>query len=68
MKLGAMMGEGSYIGVGAMLMPGVKIGSSSIVGPGVILYNDTAPNSKVYLKQEFNEGKVDKEKERMEKR
>ncbi|MGD0329265.1 MAG: sugar phosphate nucleotidyltransferase [Nitrososphaeria archaeon] len=62
MKLGAMMGEGSCIGVGAMLMPGVKIGSSSIVGPGVVLYNDTVPNSRVYLKQEFNGEKVDKEK------
>jgi NDP-sugar pyrophosphorylase family protein len=67
-KLGAMIGEGSCIGVGAMLMPGVKIGSSSIIGPGVVLNNDTVPDSRVYLKQEFNEGRVDKEKEGTEKR
>jgi acetyltransferase-like isoleucine patch superfamily enzyme len=63
-----MIGEDSCIGVGAMLMPGVKIGSSSIIGPGVVLNNDTVPDSRVYLKQELNEGRVDKEKEGTEKR
>jgi len=35
-KLGAIIGEGSQIGVHAMLMPGCKIDANSFIAPGVV--------------------------------
>ncbi len=36
MKLGAIIGQGSQIGIHAMLMPGCKIDANSFVAPGVV--------------------------------
>jgi len=52
-KLGAIVGEESSIGVGSLLMPGVKIGPKGVVGPGVVLDKDLEPNSKIILKQTY---------------
>ncbi len=52
-KLGAIVGEGTRIGVGCMIMPGVRLGPNSVVGPGVIVYKDVEPNKKILLKQEY---------------
>lgn len=52
-KLGAIVGEGTRIGVGCMIMPGVRLGPNSLVGPGVIVYKDVEPNKKILLKQEY---------------
>jgi bifunctional UDP-N-acetylglucosamine pyrophosphorylase/glucosamine-1-phosphate N-acetyltransferase len=52
-KLGAIVGEESSIGVGSLLMPGVKIGPKSVVGPGVVLDKDLEPSSKIILKQTY---------------
>ncbi len=35
-KLGAIIGEGSQIGIHAMLMPGCKIDANSFIAPGVV--------------------------------
>lgn len=50
-KLGAILGADSRVGINASLMPGVKIGSQAFVGPGLILKEDAADNSFSYLKQ-----------------
>ncbi|MEM3871305.1 MAG: sugar phosphate nucleotidyltransferase [Nitrososphaeria archaeon] len=52
-KLGAIVGEGTRIGVGCMIMPGVRLGPNSVIGPGIIVYGDVGPNKKVLLKQEY---------------
>lgn len=52
-KLGAIVGEGTRVGVGCMIMPGVKLGPRSIVGPGVVVYRDVEANKKILLKQEY---------------
>lgn len=44
LKLGAVIGENTRIGINASLMPGVKIGSNSIVGSGVVLSQDLTDN------------------------
>lgn len=50
-KLGAILGADSRVGINASLMPGVKIGSQAFVGPGLVLKEDAADNSFSYLKQ-----------------
>ena len=52
-KLGAIIGEGSRIGVNAMIMPGIKIGKNSFVGPGVVLGKDLEDGSFCQLLQEY---------------
>lgn len=52
-KLGAVIGRGSRIGIEAQLMPGVKVGRQSLVGPGVILQDDLPDNKKCFLKQDL---------------
>ncbi len=54
-KLGLIAGKGSRIGVNASTMPGVRIGSNSLVGPGVILHEDVKDNTKILVKQEYQE-------------
>jgi len=54
-KLGLIAGKGSRIGVNASTMPGARIGSNSLVGPGVVLYGDVKDNTKILVKQEFEE-------------
>lgn len=51
-KLGAIIGEGSRLGVGCYTMPGVKIGSGSMLGAGVLLQNDLEDKKLCFVKQE----------------
>ena len=43
-KLGAILGQGSRIGVNASLMPGVRVGPNAFVGPHIYLHDDMEPN------------------------
>jgi bifunctional UDP-N-acetylglucosamine pyrophosphorylase/glucosamine-1-phosphate N-acetyltransferase len=52
-KLGAMVGSGTRIGVNTLLMPGVKIGVGSLVGPGVVMNEDVPDHTQVLVKQEL---------------
>lgn len=65
-KFGAIIGEGSRIGVESQLMPGVKVGKHSFVGPGVLLHEDLAEHRTCYVKQElvYVENKVTSHKDR----
>lgn len=51
-KLGAIIGSNTQIGVNGSLMPGVKVGKNSLVGPGVIQYKDLEDNTRVLLQQQ----------------
>lgn len=51
-KLGALIGDNSRIGVNAALMPGVKVGRNTFVGSSVTLYKDLPDSQYCYLKQE----------------
>jgi len=44
LKLGAIIGERSKVGVNAMVLPGVKIGKKTFIGPGQIVKEDIADN------------------------
>jgi UDP-N-acetylglucosamine diphosphorylase / glucose-1-phosphate thymidylyltransferase / UDP-N-acetylgalactosamine diphosphorylase / glucosamine-1-phosphate N-acetyltransferase / galactosamine-1-phosphate N-acetyltransferase len=39
-KLGAIIGRGSRVGINASLMPGIKIGKQAVVGPGLVVKAD----------------------------
>lgn len=52
-KLGAIIGEGTFLGVDVMTMPGVKIGESVEVGPGTHVHQDIPDRRRVYVKQEI---------------
>ena len=41
-KLGAIIGSGTRVGVNTSLMPGIKLGNQVIVGPGLVLNKDLA--------------------------
>ena len=56
-KLGAIVGVNSRVGINASLMPGVKIGSNSFVGPGLILNGELADDQFCYQEQEVNKKK-----------
>lgn len=43
-KLGAMIGHGTRVGVNTSLMPGIKLGSQTVVGPGLVLNQDLTDN------------------------
>lgn len=49
-KFGAIVGQGSRVGVNSSIMPGVKIGNNSVVGPGVVIYKDLASQGKILIK------------------
>jgi len=44
LKLGAIIGERSKVGVNAMVFPGIKIGKKTFIGPGQIVKEDIADN------------------------
>jgi len=44
LKLGAIIGERSKVGVNATILPGVKIGKKTFIGPGQIVKEDIADN------------------------
>jgi NDP-sugar pyrophosphorylase family protein len=52
-KLGAVIGAGSFIGIGAMLMPGVKIGEGSVIGPLTLVLEDIPDNTLYYSEQKY---------------
>lgn len=47
-KLGAIIGQGSKIGVNSSILPGVKIGKNSLIGPKEIVTGDIAENMFVF--------------------
>jgi bifunctional UDP-N-acetylglucosamine pyrophosphorylase/glucosamine-1-phosphate N-acetyltransferase len=58
-KLGVFLGDKVKTGINATLMPGVKVGNNCWIGPNVILYRDLPANSRVILKQELEQGKLE---------
>jgi UDP-N-acetylglucosamine diphosphorylase/glucosamine-1-phosphate N-acetyltransferase len=58
-KLGVFLGDSVKTGINAILMPGVKVGNNCWIGPNVILYRDLPANSRVILKQELEEEKLE---------
>ena len=51
-KFGAIIGQGSFLGVDVLTMPGVKIGEGVEVGPGTHVHQDVPNSRRVYVKQE----------------
>ncbi|MEQ8672821.1 MAG: sugar phosphate nucleotidyltransferase [Aggregatilineales bacterium] len=51
-KFGAVIGEGSFLGVDVMTMPGVKIGTKVNIGPGTHVLRDVGDKKRMYVKQE----------------
>jgi bifunctional UDP-N-acetylglucosamine pyrophosphorylase/glucosamine-1-phosphate N-acetyltransferase len=58
-KLGVFLGDSVKTGINATLMPGVKIGNNCWIGPNVIVYRDVPPNTRVVLKQEIEQRKLE---------
>jgi bifunctional UDP-N-acetylglucosamine pyrophosphorylase/glucosamine-1-phosphate N-acetyltransferase len=58
-KLGVFLGDEVKTGINATLMPGVKVGNNCWIGPNVVLYRDLPANSRVILKQEIEQGKLE---------
>ena len=58
-KLGVFLGDSVKTGINATLMPGVKIGNNCWIGPNVIVYRDIPPNTRVVLKQEIEQRKLE---------
>ena len=63
-KLGAVLGEGSFVGVGAMLMPGVKIGEGSIVGPLTLVLEDVPDHTRYYAQQTIVRKPISRDEQR----
>jgi bifunctional UDP-N-acetylglucosamine pyrophosphorylase/glucosamine-1-phosphate N-acetyltransferase len=58
-KLGVILGDNIKTGINATLMPGVKIGNNCWIGPNVIVYRDVPPNTRVVLKPEVEQRKLE---------
>ncbi len=52
-KLGAIIGQGAFLGVDVMTMPGVKVGERAQIGPGTHLYKDVLDGLRVYVQQQL---------------
>jgi NDP-sugar pyrophosphorylase family protein len=52
-KLGAIIGQGAFLGVDVMTMPGVKVGEYAQVGPGTHVLKDVPDRQRIYVKQEL---------------
>lgn len=50
-KLGAVIGQGAFLGVDVMTMPGIKIGEGAQVGPGAHVYSDLDNKTRLVVKQ-----------------
>lgn len=59
-KLGAIVAQGTRVGINASLMPGVLIAQDSFVGPGVVLNQNLKANSFCTLKQNLSVGRNQK--------
>ncbi len=51
-KLGAIIGQGAFLGVDVMTMPGIKVGEDAQVGPGTHVLKDIKDRQRVYVKQQ----------------
>jgi bifunctional UDP-N-acetylglucosamine pyrophosphorylase/glucosamine-1-phosphate N-acetyltransferase len=58
-KLGVFLGDNVKTGINASLMPGVKVGNDSWIGPNVIVYRDVPANTRVILKQEIEQERLE---------
>jgi bifunctional UDP-N-acetylglucosamine pyrophosphorylase/glucosamine-1-phosphate N-acetyltransferase len=58
-KLGVFLGDDVKTGINAALMPGVKVGNNCWIGPNVVLYRDLPANSRIVLKQEIEQEKLE---------
>jgi UDP-N-acetylglucosamine diphosphorylase/glucosamine-1-phosphate N-acetyltransferase len=58
-KLGVFLGDNVKTGINATLMPGVKVGNDSWIGPNVVVYRDIPANTRVTLKQEIEQRKLE---------
>lgn len=58
-KLGVFLGDNVKTGINASLMPGVKVGNNCWIGPNIVLYRDLPPNTRVVLKQEIEQKKLE---------
>jgi bifunctional UDP-N-acetylglucosamine pyrophosphorylase/glucosamine-1-phosphate N-acetyltransferase len=54
-KLGAIIGENTFISVDAMTMPGVKIGVNAQVGPTTNVLHDVKDRHRLYVVQDVKE-------------
>ncbi len=52
-KLGAIIGQESFLSVDVMTMPGVKIGERAQVGPGTHVHHDIKDGQRVYVRQQL---------------
>ena len=59
-KFGAVIGAGSFIGIGAMLMPGVKIGEGCVIGPLTLVLEDVPDNTLYYSEQKHVKKQISK--------
>ena len=59
-KFGAVIGAGSFIGIGAMLMPGVKIGEGCVIGPLTLVLEDVPDNTLYYSEQKYVKKQISK--------
>jgi bifunctional UDP-N-acetylglucosamine pyrophosphorylase/glucosamine-1-phosphate N-acetyltransferase len=59
-KFGAVIGAGSFIGIGAMLMPGVKIGEGCVIGPLTLVLEDIPDNTLYYSEQKYVKKQISK--------
>jgi UDP-N-acetylglucosamine diphosphorylase/glucosamine-1-phosphate N-acetyltransferase len=60
-KLGVFLGDNVKTGINATLMPGIKVGNNCWIGPNVIVYRDLPPNTRIVLKQEIEQEKLEEE-------
>lgn len=58
-KLGVFLGANVKTGINATLMPGVKVGNDCWIGPNVVVYRDLPPNTRIILKQEIEQEKLE---------
>lgn len=59
-KFGAVIGAGSFIGIGAMSMPGVKIGEGCVIGPLTLVLEDIPDNTLYYSEQKYVKKQISK--------
>lgn len=58
-KLGVFLGDNVKTGINTALMPGVKVGNNCWIGPNVVLYRDLPANTRVVLKQDVEQRKLE---------
>jgi bifunctional UDP-N-acetylglucosamine pyrophosphorylase/glucosamine-1-phosphate N-acetyltransferase len=63
-KLGVFLGDKVKTGINATLMPGVKVGNNCWIGPNVIVYRDLPANTRVLLKQDVEQKKLEETEKR----